>query len=101
MTNNGIYNFNSLTTPTVASTTGRVKIPFTTATTAVTQKFINPKGMPIKGLMKLAPGEVVWPQVVPLGAVDTRRVGEEAQAVVGEKVEAFLGRPSVNFTNIL
>jgi len=51
--------------------------------------------------MKLAPGEVVWPQVVPLGAVDARRVGEEAQAVVGEKVEAFLGRPSVNFTNIL
>jgi hypothetical protein len=51
--------------------------------------------------MKLAPGEVVWPQVVPLGAVDARCVGEEAQAVVGEEVEAFLGRPSVNLTNIL
>jgi hypothetical protein len=46
--------------------------------------------------MKLAPGEVVWPQVVPLGAVDARRVGEEAQAVVGEEVEAFLGRPGPN-----
>jgi hypothetical protein len=60
------------------------------------QKFTSPKGKPIKGLMKLAPGEVVWPQVVPLGAVDARRVGEEAQAVVGQKVEAFLGRPGPN-----
>ena len=37
------------------------------------------------------PGEVVGPEVVPLGAVDARRVREEAQAVVGQEIEALRG----------
>ena len=37
------------------------------------------------------PGEVVGPEVVPLGAVDARCVREEAQAVVGQEIEALRG----------